>query len=152
MIQARLGHTVQVHCTSRLDDGTILDASAPGAPLEFTLGAGTIKPGIEQAVVGMRVGDNKTLLIPSEQAYGRHQPKRVITVPRRQISKTLQPEVEQRLELHPLDGPIIEMTIVAVTDLHVTLDTNHPLAGKDLTLDLMLVAIVEIPPDEPMWV
>ena len=129
MTQAQLGNTVQAHYTGRLDDGTIFDSSAQDAPLEFTLGEGHIIPAFEQAVVGMQPGEDKTVLIPAEQAYGMRQPDMVAAMPRQNVSTNLQPEVGQRLQLQRPGGQVIGVTVVEVTDVHVLLDANHLLAG-----------------------
>jgi peptidylprolyl isomerase len=145
MTQARLGTTVQVHYTGKLDDGTIFDASAQDTPLEFRLGAGGTISGFEHAVVGMQVGENKTVRIPAEQAYGMHRPEMVITMPRQNLPESIEPEVGQQLQIQRDGEPAIGVTVVGVTDIHVLLDANHPLTGKDLTFDIMLVAVVETP-------
>jgi peptidylprolyl isomerase len=145
MTQAQLGNTVQVHYTGRLDDGTIFDASTQDAPFEFTLGAGQTIVGLEQAVVGMQVGEDKTVLIPAEQAYGMHRPDMVVTIPRQNVPDHIHPEVGQRLQIQPAGQPVIGATVIEVTDIHVLLDANHPLVGKDLTFDIILAAVVEGP-------
>ena len=142
MTQAQLGATVQVRYTGKLDDGAIFDASDPDTPFEFRLGAGHTIPGFEQAVVGMQVGEEKTVLIPAEQAYGKHQPAMVITMPLQNISEHIQPEIGHQLQIQREGEAAIGVTVVGVTDIHVLLDANHPLAGKDLTFDIMLVAVV----------
>lgn len=143
MPMAQFGNTVQVHYTGRLDDGTIFDASAQDTPFEFTLGAGHTISGFEHAVVGMHVGEEKTVLIPAEQAYGMHQPELVLTMPLQNLPKNLQLEVGQQLQIQREEELAIGVIVVGVTDIHVLLDANHPLAGKDLTLDILLVAVVE---------
>ena len=142
MTQAQLGATVQVRYTGKLDDGAIFDSSAPDAPFAFRLGAGHTISGFEQAVVGMQVGEEKTVLIPAEQAYGKHQPAMVITMPLQNIPQHIQPEVGQQLQIQREGEAAIGVTVVGVTDIHVLLDANHPLAGKDLTFDIMLVAVI----------
>jgi peptidylprolyl isomerase len=148
MTQAQLGNIVQVHYTGRLDDGTIFDSSTQDAPFEFTLGAGHTISGFEQAVVGMQVGEDKTVLIPAEQAYGMHRPERVLTMPLQNLPNNIQPEVGQQLQIQREGEPAIGVIVVGVTDIHVLLDANHPLAGKDLTFDIMLAAVVGGPQDE----
>lgn len=147
MTQAQLGNIVQVHYTGKLDDGAIFDTSAQGPPLELTLGAGTTIPGFEQAVVGMQVGENKTIRIPAEHAYGMHQPEMVLTMPRENMPANIQPKVGQQLEIQRPEEAAIGVTVVKITDVHVLLDANHPLVGKDLTFDIMLIAVVDGPQD-----
>lgn len=142
MTQAQLGDTVQVHYTGKLADGTTFDSSQQREPLQFTLGQGDVIPGFEQAVVGMTPGDSKTETIPSDQAYGDHQAERVIEVDRQQLPSDLQPQIGQRLQMTQPNGPAIELMVTGITESQVTLDANHPLAGKALTFDITLVAIV----------
>jgi peptidylprolyl isomerase len=145
MPMAQFGNTVQVHYTGRLDDGTIFDSSAQDAPFEFTLGAGHTISGFEHAVAGMHVGEEKTVLILTEHAYGMHRPEMVLTMPLQNLPKNIQPEVGQQLQIQREGEPAIGVTVVKVTDGHVLLDANHPLTGEDLTFDIMLVAVVEKP-------
>lgn len=141
MTQARSGDQVQVHYTGRLADGTIFDSSANREPLAFTLGAGDMIPGFEHAVLGMSIGDTKTTIIAAADAYGFPQPERIIEVERHHMPPDLQPHLGQELQMRRRDGGSMTVVITAITEEHVTLDANHPLAGKDLTFDITLVAI-----------
>ena len=134
MVQAKIGDTVKVHYTGRLDDDSTFDTSMHRDPLEFTLGDGELIPGFEKAVLGMNPGDTKTVTIPAEQAYGAHRPETVIEVDRQHLPPTLQPYVGQRLQMTQQDGTPIPVLVMAVTDAQLTLDANHPLTGKDLIL------------------
>jgi FKBP-type peptidyl-prolyl cis-trans isomerase 2 len=140
--QAKTGDTVQINYTGRLSDGTVFDTSTGRAPLEFKLGAGTVIPGFDKAVVGMKVGDKKTVTIPASEAYGAHQDDLVLEIPRDQLAKDLNPVVGQHLQSSKDDGTTIYVTVTKVTDTSITVDANHPLAGQDLTFDLELVKIL----------
>ena len=142
MVQAQSGDRVKVHYTGRLADGTIFDTSMQRDPLEFTLGGGEILPGVEQAVLGMTAGEAKTITLPAAQAYGSHQPERVLEVERHHLPPDLQPAVGQHLHLQRQDGQTLEVVVTGLTEGHITLDANHPLAGHDLTFDLQLVEIL----------
>lgn len=141
MAQAKIGDTVQVHYTGKLEDGTIFDSSIDHDPLEFTLGQGQIIPGFEQAVVGMAPGDAKTQVIPSTQAYGPYREDMVVEISRSQMPPELEPEVGQQLEVAQGPGQIIPVVVTQVSEATVTLDANHPLAGENLVFDIQLVAI-----------
>jgi peptidylprolyl isomerase len=141
MVQAKLGDTVRVHYTGKLDDGTVFDSSLNAEPLEFTLGDGNIIAGFEKAVMGMSPGDSKTEIIPAEQAYGAYQESMVLVVDRAQMPPDMQPEVGQQLEIRQPSGQTIPVVITDVSEADVTLDANHPLAGEDLTFDIQLVEI-----------
>lgn len=140
-MQAKSGDTVKVHYTGKLDDGTVFDTSTNSAPLEFTIGSGSIIPGFEKAVIGMAPGESKTEQIPSENAYGPYLEDMVLTVDRQQIPAEIQPEVGQQLQLQHPSGNIIPVVITDIASETVTLDANHPLAGENLTFDIQLVEI-----------
>ena len=141
MALAKAGDTVQVHYTGRLDDGTVFDSSVGGEPIEFVLGEHHVIPGFEDGVTGMEVGETKTILIPSDQAYGPRMEEMVLTIPRDQVPPHITLELGEMLELSQPSGETIAVQITALTDTIVTLDGNHPLAGEDLTFDLQLASI-----------
>ena len=141
MMQAKLGDTVKVHYTGRLDDGTVFDSSSDRDPLEFTLGEGNIIAGFEEAVVGMSIGDAKTTLIPVDQAYGPHREEMVVVVERTQMPPDMQPEIGQQLQIQQPTGEAIPVIVTEVSDHEITLDANHPLAGEELTFEIELVEI-----------
>lgn len=142
MQKAKNGDTVRVHYTGKLEDGTVFDNSAAREALQFTLGERSLIPGFEQAVVGMSVGESKEATIASDEAYGPHRKDLVYEVERSALPSDLEPAVGQRLEYRQKDGTPTPLTVIDVSDARVTLDANHPLAGKDLTFDLKLVEIV----------
>ena len=139
--QAENGDTVQVGYTGKLADGTVFDSSLEGEPLEFTLGAGEVIPGFEKAVLGMKVGEKKTVTIPVNEAYGPPRDELIVEVPRDELSSSITPQVGMRLQQVGTDGSVIIAVITKVSDATVTLDANHPLAGKDLTFEIELVSI-----------
>lgn len=141
MTQAQIGNDVKVHYTGRLDDGTEFDSSREREPLGFTLGEGQLIPGFERAVIGMTVGDSKTVKVPAEQAYGPHHEEMVLEVPREQFPPNINPAVGQQLEMHQGER-VIQVRVTEVSPKDVTLDANHPLAGQDLTFEIELVALV----------
>lgn len=142
MAQAKHGDTVRVHYTGKLADGTVFDSSVDRDPLEFTLGEGRLIPGFEQAVIGMNPGESKTAEIPAEQAFGPYREEMVIEIDRDQFPADMKPEIGQRLQMKQSNGRIILIRVVEVSESEVTLDANHPLAGKDLTFDIHLLEIL----------
>ncbi len=142
MALAKNGDTVKVHYTGRFEDGSVFDTSSDRDPLEFTLGESQVIPGFERAILGMQTGESKTVQIASDQGYGSHQAHLVFEVGREKLPKELEPEVGQHLELQQPDGSTVMLTITEVSVSSVTLDANHPLAGKDLTFNLELVEIL----------
>jgi peptidylprolyl isomerase len=144
MSQAKHGDTVKVHYTGKLDDGTVFDTSVDREPLEFTIGAGGIIPGFEQAVVGMIPGDSKTELIPTDSAYGPYLEEMVLVIDRQQMPMDVEPEIGQQLQLQHQTGELITVIITDISPDTITLDANHPLAGEDLIFDIQLVEIASL--------
>jgi FKBP-type peptidyl-prolyl cis-trans isomerase 2 len=142
MTQAKQGDTINIHYTGRLPDGTVFDTSRSRHPLQFTIGRGQVIAGFEQAVIGMKTGESRTTTIPVDQAYGPRRDDRIVTMDRGQLPPGLNPQIGQRLELTQTDDQAILATVMAVTDTSMTLDANHPLAGKELTFDIELLGIV----------
>ena len=143
MAQAKSGDSVKIHYTGKLDDGSVFDSSQDKDPLQFTLGSSQVIPGFEQAVDGMKVGDFKTVNIPADQAYGPHSEEMVQKVERDRFPENSQPQVGQQFQVGTDDGGTNILTIINVAEDSITLDGNHPLAGKDLTFDIQLVEILQ---------
>ncbi len=142
MLWAKSGDTVTIHFTGKLEDGTVFDSSIDRDPLQFTIGQNDMMPGLEEAVVGMEPGKSKTVIIPAEKAYGPYREEMVGELGRNELSDDLTPEVGQQLVINPPEGGEILLTVLAVSESSVTLDANHPLAGKDLTFDIELLEII----------
>lgn len=141
MSEAKNGDNVKIHYTGKLDDGTIFDSSANREPLQFTLGKGQVIPGFEQAVVGMNTGDTKTTKIPADKAYGSYKKEMVLEVNKADLPKDVEVKVGQQLQITQPNGQAFVVTAINMSESHITLDANHPLAGKDLTFDIQLVEV-----------
>ena len=141
MTQAKAGDTVAIHYKGTLTDGIQFDTSERRDPLRFTLGSGQIIAGLDAAITGMSQGEKKSVTIAAAEAYGDHRPEAVQAVPRAQIPAEIPLEVGGSLQVQTPDGQTIPVTVTSVTDEEVTLDANHPLAGKDLTFAVELVEI-----------
>ena len=141
MGQAKTGDSVKIHYTGTLDDGTQFDSSEGREPLAFELGSGQVIPGFDKAVDGMAVGESKKVNIPAEDAYGPHHPQMVQEVPRSALPDDLEPEEGMGLQAQGPDGQVINLVVTAIQDDSITVDGNHPLAGKALNFDIELVSI-----------
>ena len=139
--QAKDGDTVRVSYVGKLADGAVFDQSAEGEPLEFRVGAGQVIAGFDEGVRGMQVGDRRTVEIEPGDAYGPRVEALVNQVPREGMKLDAEPEVGMSLVMQMPDGNQIPLTITGVTDTHVTLDANHPLAGEKLIFDIELLEI-----------
>jgi len=145
MGKAKKGDTVKVHYTGKFKDGKVFDSSEGRDPLQFTIGERQVIAGFEEAVEGMNPGESKSAKIPPEKAYGPRRKEMVVAVNRSQFPPDLEPKVGQRLQLRQADGRMIKVSVTGVSESNVTLDANHPLAGKELTFDIQLVDIVQPP-------
>jgi FKBP-type peptidyl-prolyl cis-trans isomerase 2 len=135
------GDTVTVHYTGKLEDGSVFDTSLTEGrePLTVTLGQKSLIPGFELGLIDMTEGETKTVNIPSDEAYGDHDPSLVFPVPNDKLPEGITPGVT--LTLMTPAGPSM-ITVVSVNeDETATLDHNHPLAGKSLTFELEVVTI-----------
>jgi peptidylprolyl isomerase len=141
MVQAQIGDTVKINFTGKLEDGSVFGSTTNQEPLEFKLGEGQILPGVEKGIEGMNVGESKTIKVPPEQAYGQHRKELVEEVGRDQFPKDIEPKVGQRFNVPQSNGQTTVVRVVNVSESMVTLDANHPLAGKDLTFELELLDI-----------
>ena len=141
MAEVKAGDTVQLHYTGTLLDGTTFDSSEGRDPLQFQVGSGQIIPGLDVAIPGMKVGDKKVVKIGADDAYGQVNPEMRQAVPREGIPAEIPLEVGVQLQMQTPDGQAMPVTVVDVDEATVTLDANHPLAGKDLQFDIELVKI-----------
>ena len=149
MAQAKTGDKVTVNYTGRLEGGEIFDSSechesdcgCESGPMEFVIGEGSVIPGFENAIIGMSPGEEKTVTIPCSEAYGERMDDMVAVVDRTEIPADLDLTIGNTLEVTQEDGQAFPVLVLEVNEKSVTLDANHPLAGRDLTFDLKLVAI-----------
>jgi peptidylprolyl isomerase len=142
MTAVKNGDTVRIQYKGRLEDGTVFDSSESGCPLEFRVGDGEFLAGLEKGVVGMSVGESKRIIIPAAEGYGVHHAERVFEWDRSRLPAGADISVGKQLDMYRADGMPIMVTVVGVSDTSVTMDCNHPLAGKDLIFDITLEEIV----------
>ncbi|PTL37049.1 peptidylprolyl isomerase [Candidatus Methylomirabilis limnetica] len=134
------GSTVKLEYALTDDKGTLLDTNKGKEPLAYTHGQGQIIPGLEKALIGLRTGDAKHVVIRPEEAYGPIRPEAVVEVPKERIPEKLQ-TVGAHLVAQRKDGQPMQAFVKEVKEKTVVLDTNHPLAGKILTFDVTIVGV-----------
>ncbi|MCZ4410723.1 peptidylprolyl isomerase [Cryomorphaceae bacterium 1068] len=132
---------VSVHYTGTLSDGEVFDSSVNREPLSFTVGAGQMIPGFDNAVVGMQIKEKKSVTIPASEAYGEVRPDMVQKISKDQLPPDLNPQVGQQLASQLPSGEQIIVTVAEIGEAEITIDANHPLAGKELTFEIELVEI-----------
>ena len=143
MRQAKYGDTVRVHYTGKLGDGTMFDSSLKREALQITIGQGQVISGFEQAVLGMTPGQSKTVVVHADKAYGPYLKERVLVVDRKEFPAEFKPTIGEQIQLRQPDGRGIVVTVTGFSESSLTLDANHPLAGKDLTFDIELLEIIK---------
>lgn len=141
MQQAKKGDTVRVHYTGKLTSGEQFDTSAGRDPLEFEVGAGMMIKGFDEAVVGMGIGDKKTITLQPSDAYGERYDEMLIEFPRSNFPDDMTPEVGMQLMMNNGAGQQFPVTITEVKEELVILDGNHMLAGKELVFDIEMMEI-----------
>lgn len=169
MAQAKNGDKVRINYIGTLEDGTVFDSTLEDGeldneccdtdecgddcgceddcgcgdtgPMELTIGAGEFFPQIEEALIGMSIGEKKSVVVPAADAFGEYDTEKVFNVPRSDMPEDLKPEVGDELTLTNEDDEEVEVTVVEVQEDSVTFDTNHPLAGEDLTFEIELLEI-----------
>jgi peptidylprolyl isomerase len=165
MAQAKKGDKVKINYTGTLEDGTVFDSTLETeecndgcdtdscdtddcgcghetGPMELTIGSEEFFPQIEEALVGMSVGEKKSIVVPAASAFGEYDEEKVFTVPRTDMPEDLKPEVGDELVIGNEDDEELEVTVVEARDDSVTFDANHPLAGEDLTFEIELLEIL----------
>ncbi len=142
MAAAEQGNTVRVHYSGFLNDGTIFDSSLERDPLELTIGEKMVIPGFEAAVLGMEIGGTKTVAIPPAEAYGERDEQMVAVIERSRVPDNIDPQPGAVLQITSPEGGDAQVVVTEVNDETITLDGNHPLAGKELIFELKLVEIL----------
>ena len=140
MAQAKTGDKVAVHYVGTLDDGEIFDSSLE--PLELEIGQKMMLPAFENAVVGMNIGDTRTVAIPPKDAYGEYEEGLIFTLDRSEFPPDIKPKVGKEIQGRSDEGDVIDAFIREVSDDKITMDANHQLAGKKLTFKITLVNIL----------
>ncbi|MBF0518097.1 MAG: peptidylprolyl isomerase [Nitrospirae bacterium] len=142
MAQVKMGDKVRVHYKGYLNDGSVFDSSLEREPMEFTMGQGMLIAGFENGVLGMNEGDTKTVKISPEDGYGPYRDDMVLVVEKSQVPPNINPYPGMVLQVRSNDGSSVNVTIAEIAETSVTLDGNHPLAGKELNFDITLVQVI----------
>ncbi|GAB4341847.1 MAG: peptidylprolyl isomerase [Flammeovirgaceae bacterium] len=143
MLKAKNGDVVKVHYVGKFENGEVFDSSvARHEPIEFTVGAGQMIKGFDNAVVGMMLQEKKSIKIPCAEAYGEINPENFVQIPMNEVPADIIPHVGMQLELIDPMGRRIPVLIAEVNAEFIVLDANHPMAGKDLWFDIQLLEIV----------
>ncbi len=141
MAEAKKGDTVTVHYTGTLDNGDVFDSSEGKQPITFTVGSGQVIKGFDEAVVGMKRGDEKSIKIKPEEAYGVRHEQYIKEVPKKGIPPNMDLRAGMMLVMGTPDGQKLAAMVREIKTETVMLDFNHPLAGKTLNFKIKVVEI-----------
>ena len=142
MAQAKAGDKVRVHYEGQLSDGTIFDSSLEREPIEFIIGQDTVIPGFEHAVIGMEAGESKDVSIPPEDGFGEFSEDLVVNIEKSILPPDINPELGMQLEVSSEEETPRVFTIANIAEDMITLDGNHPLAGKEIAFKIELLEIL----------
>lgn len=142
MSNVQADSTVKVHYTGKLEDGEVFDSSADREPLEFTLGTNQVIPGFESGVLDMSIGDKKEITIEPEDAYGPSLTELILQIPAENFPEEHTPAIGDQYGLKSPEGKDMAVRVIAIDEDNITLDANHPLAGKKLIFELELVEVL----------
>ena len=153
MIQAKDADKVTINFIGKLEDGTLIDTTYEDpcdddecghehGPMELTIGEGDFYIPIEEALVGMSVGEKKSVVVSPDDAFGDYDSENIFSIKRDEFADDITPEIGLELEVTGDDDELYLVTIVEITDDEICFDTNHPLAGEELTYEIELVEIL----------
>lgn len=135
------GDKVKVEYTGKFDSGEVFDSSEGKEPLEFEAGTGKVIQGFDNAVIGMEKGQEKEIKILPKDAYGEHNSELIKKIPRKALPKEQEPKEGMMLVMTVPNGMQVPAKIAEVADEEITIDLNHPLAGKNLNFKIKVVDI-----------
>jgi len=141
MSQVKANDKVKVHYTGKLADGQVFDSSLEREPMEFQMGQGQLIPGFENGILDMKVNEKKTVVIPSNEAYGEIRDELIQEVPNDRLPPEIKPEVGMGLVSTTPEGQEIQLVVKEVKDAAIVVDGNHPLAGQELTFEIEVLEI-----------
>ena len=144
MEQIKIGDIVSVTYTGKLDNQTIFDTTDNREPLSFKVGEYQLIPKFEDAVIGMKVGESKSIFIKSEEAYGNYDETLIFDVEKSLFPEDMDIQLGVPIQLRQSDGSFGIAVIQDIKDNSVTLNANHPLAGQNLTFDITISGINQI--------
>jgi len=141
MAQVKKGSKVKIFYTGKLKDGTVFESNLGQAPLEFVVGKGKVIKGFDKAVLGMELGQTKTVTLKPTEAYGQREPELVATFAKDLLPAGPTPELHKEIACTLGDGREIDGIVIEIAADSLTVDGNHPLAGKNLIFDIKLVGL-----------
>jgi peptidylprolyl isomerase len=143
VVVAKTGDKVRVNYTGRSEDGQVFESSVGLMPFIFTIGAGEVIKGFEDAIIGMHPGEHKIFTVEPEDGYGMYDEELVIEVPKANLPQDLKLQVGMDFEMEDDDGNILPAVVIKILDGSILIDANAPLAGKRVVYDVELISILK---------
>ncbi len=137
----QIGKFVQIEYTGTFDNGEVFDSNVEMDPLEFEVGSGSIINGLDQGLIGMANDEEREITISPDKGYGDYNEEFVLNVPLSEMRANFEPEPGMVISIQMENGNMIPARITDISDDNVTLDLNHPLAGKTLHFKVKVLAI-----------
>lgn len=141
MVKIQASSRVSMHFSITLEDGTVAESSFDNEPFSFTVGDGTLNEGLEQALYGLKAGDEQTVTLNPEQAFGFHDADNIHEMPRDDFDRDLQLEDGMIIGFTTPAGDEVPGMVVATGDITVSIDFNHPLAGHELSYRVKILSV-----------
>ncbi|MCW8848593.1 MAG: FKBP-type peptidyl-prolyl cis-trans isomerase [Melioribacteraceae bacterium] len=138
----KIGDIIKIHFTGTLEDGSVFDSSEGKKPLKFKVGNGDVISGIDEAVIGMKLNQKKSIYLNSDKAYGPIEKEFIISIEKEKLPPNLEVQIGYQLQIPNEDGEPFQVRVTKITDNFIELDGNHPLAGKNLMFALQIVEII----------
>jgi len=138
----KIGDIIKIHFTGTLEDGSVFDSSEGQIPLKFKVGNGDVISGIDEAVIGMKLNQKKSIYLNSDKAYGPIEKEFIISIEKEKLPPNLEVQIGYQLQIPNEDGEPFQVRVTKITDNFIELDGNHPLAGKNLMFALQIVEII----------
>jgi len=138
---AKKGDTVKVHYTARLENGRVISTTQGRPPADIKIGSEKRILGLEEGIIGMEIGETRTITVPPEEGFGPKWKELMVEVEKTELPESVIPTVGKRLQVRKEGGSLVDVTIADINEDTVILDANHPLAGETLTFDIELVGV-----------
>lgn len=142
MASVKQGDKVRVHYTGKIEGGEAFDSTYARGPLELQLGSETTVIGFEEGIIGMEVGEKKSITVAPDKGFGRWSRNNIMQIKLGDLPGEITPTMGQRLQIPMEGGRVAMVTVTKVGDTRIEVDGNHPLAGKTLIFDVELLGIL----------
>ena len=139
--EVKNGSIVKIHYTGKFEDGRVFDQLQGKDTLQFKVGNKEVIAGLDKQIIGMKEGDKKTITVSPEEGYGQRKDQLVKKLPRSNFPQNMELKIGMTIALKLPDGKLLPMRVIEINDNEVTVDLNHPLAGKNMVFEVEIVQV-----------